>query len=136
MYLSGFCNRPLVFTLLGIGLLVWACKTTQSKENIIDEARELAIDKLGNDIESFPNSTEEYNLYVQKTNSSNTSHVLKFLIIETTANNIILEQSFAPGYVKWVAEFSIEILSVPGNIKETENLSDYIKIIDVRSIKP
>lgn len=98
----------------------------------MDKARRLAIAKLGTDFESFPNLTEEYILFVQKVNSSHPSHVIKFLVIETTANNIILEQNFVPGYVKWADEFSIEVLSIPGNIKRTENLSDYAKIINVR----
>lgn len=133
---SHFSNRAIVFILLGIGLLAWACKPTQSKECTIDEARELAIGKLGTEIESFPNSTGTYILYIQNPNSSAPTNVHKFIIIEVGANKIVTEQNFVPGYIKWSTEFLLEVLSVPGMIRETESLSDYIKIIDVRSIKP
>lgn len=91
---------------------------------------------LGADIESFPNSKGEYILFKQKGNSSTPTNVLRFVVIQTANNKVVVEQTYAPGYVKWITETSLEVLSVPGTIKESESLSDYIKIIDLRSIKP
>lgn len=95
----------------------------------------IAIDKLGVEIESFPNTTGEYVLYVQRANSSSPTNVLKFLVIEVGTNKIVTEQNFVPGYIKWITEFSLELLSVPGTIKETESLADYTKVINVRTTK-
>jgi hypothetical protein len=135
MYLSHFTDRSVVLVLLTI-VSLWACKTTHSKEQNLDSVKKIALDKLGGEIESFPNSTGTYILYIQSPNSITPTNILKFIIIEVGTNKIVTEQNFVPGYIKWSTEFLLELLSVPGTLRETESLSDYIKIIDVRSIKP
>lgn len=134
MYPSRFPVRCIALVLLSIVLLL-ACKTQQSKGQNPDQLKMIAIDKLGVEIESFPNTTGEYVLYVQRANSSSPTNVLKFLVIEVGTNKIATEQNFVPGYIKWITEFSLELLSVPGTIKETESLADYTKVINVRTTK-
>lgn len=135
MCLSHFSHRSVVLVLLSI-LLLWACKTTHSKGQNPDSVNKIAGDKLGTDIESFPNSTEEYILYVQKTNSSSPTNILKFIVLEVGTGKVATEQSFAPGYVKWITETSIEVFSVPGTIRKNEDLSDYKKTINILNINP
>jgi len=135
MYFFHFSNK-FAFTLLVVILFVSGCKITQSNGQDLDQVKKVAIELLGNDIDSFPNSTGAYILYVQKANSSTPTRVSKFIIIEVSTKKIITEHNFIPGYVKWSTEYTLELLSVPGMIKETESISDYIKTIDVRSIKP
>lgn len=131
---SHFTNRAIVLVLMST-VLVWACKITRSNGQDPDPAKKIATEILGSDIESFPNSTGEYLLFIQKGNFSHATNALRFLVIHNTNNKVVVEQSFVPGYVKWITETSLEVLSVPGTIKETETLSNYIKIIDIRSNK-
>lgn len=133
MYLARFCNQHIVIILFGIGLLVGACKSTQPKENTMDEAWRLASNKLGEEIESYSNATREYTLFIQKRTSPSATNSVRFLIIHLDNNEVVVEQSFTPGYVKWISNSSIEVLSVPGVIKENKNLTDYIKIIEIKT---
>lgn len=55
------------------------------------------------------------------------------MVVQTPENKIVLEQNFIPGYAKWITDSSIEVLSVPGTIGKNENLSDYKKVIVIRS---
>jgi len=127
--------KYLLFTLINTSLFLYGCKTTFSKDQDNDIIRKIAIDKLGNAIDSHPNSTGEYILYIQKTNSLNTSNYLKLLVINVSDHRVIHEQSFNPGYAKWINDSSIEVLSVPGTIRKNENLSDYKKIINIANQK-
>jgi hypothetical protein len=118
----------LLLTTLSLTALLCGCKTTLPKDPGV-EIHQIVTGKLGSAYDSIPNSTGAYMLYVQKTATPN-NHV-KFLVIQIASQKVVTEQSFNPGYAKWITDSSIEVLSVPGMIRENESLSDYKKIINI-----
>lgn len=124
-------DRQFLFIAIASALSLHSCKTTPPAT--VKDVQGVAVEKLGQDIESFPNATGQYILFVQKPTNSPTA--LKFIVIDTRTREVIEAQSFMPGHVKWVTEDSLEVLNVPGMVKSTETLSSYIKVIHLRRPK-
>lgn len=112
-----------------VTLLPFSCKTVHPGGK--DTARATAVKKLGEDIEAMPNASGQYILFTQKLNSS-ASGVLRFMVIALNGD-IIEEQDYMPGYVKWVTETSLEVLSMPGMAKTTDDPSRFVKVIHLRT---
>ena len=128
-------NRLMDYSILIVlvGLSITTCRPVQPAGRTNESTLNIATARLGKEIETYPNSTEEYLLCLQ--NGDAQSILRKFLIIRTSDSSVLLEDSFSPGYVKWKSKTSIEVLSVPGILKENESLSDFVKIIDISSAK-
>ncbi|MEQ1585013.1 MAG: hypothetical protein ABL895_03985 [Cyclobacteriaceae bacterium] len=124
--------QQIVVISIAVGMV--ACKTLSNGQND-DPIKKLAISKLGTDFETFKSPQGEYFLFVQSVKDLSASQSSKFLVVQAAGKQIILEQSFIPGYVKWIGDTTIEFLNVPGILKENENISDYKKIIDVQFYK-
>jgi hypothetical protein len=114
---------------IGAVLCLFSCKATPPLT--VNQARSLAEEKLGQEVESYANSTGQYILFVQKPTTSPTA--LRFIVIHVVSQAIVETQTFMPGHVKWVTENSLEVLSVPGIVKSSEDLSRYIKIVHLRT---
>ena len=108
------------------------CKTASPHKQKFEVTKKIATDKLGSDVEWVPNSTGEFFLVIQKPNSSSTTNILKLIIVARNGE-VLAEQSFIPGYAKWITKSSVEVLSSPGTLKESETLANYIKIIEITS---
>jgi hypothetical protein len=132
-----FSNPVKAFILLVFGALFLgsSCKSTTAQEKQQKQAKEIALEKLGATIDEYPNSTGSHTLFVQRENPTNTPFRLKFMVIKIAISLVVLEDSFAPGYIKWVSESTLEILSVPGTIRENEDMRNYTKTIDIHSSK-
>lgn len=117
--------------LLGVLALI-SCKSAQPSG--ADETKKIATEKLGEEVDSFPNSTGKYMLFVQKPQPT-ASRALKFIVVESSTREVVETQTFIPGYVKWVTEYSLEVLSVPGTLKSNDDLSKHRKVITIRSPK-
>ena len=133
MYQIQSIKKPWLLVLVSTLLLFGGCKSSLTNE---DAVYKMATTKLGSEIDSIPSSTGEYILFIQKANSLNASNHLKFLVISVAQHKVMLEQSFNPGYAKWITDSSIEVLSVPGVIQENEDLSRYKKIININPSNP
>ena len=127
--------RTLFFALVSVLIFLCSCKSANTQGQEWNQAKKTAIAKLGNEIDLFPNSAGTYVLYIQKPYNPNPLNVLMFIIVQTSDNEVVYEKTFVPGYVKWITDSTIEILSVPGSIKENEGLSDFKRIIDIRANK-
>lgn len=128
-------KRILFLALVSVLVSLCACKSANTQSQLRDQAKLIATTKLGDEIDVYPNSAGSYILYIQKPYNPNPLNVLKFIIVQTSDNEVVYEKAFVPGYVKWFTDSSIEILSVPGSIKENEDLSKYKRIIDIRANK-
>ncbi len=117
--------------LLLTGLLIFACKSATVSQS---QTEKIAQEKLGTDLVVESNSSGDYILYMQA-NSQTQVQALRFIVIEVKSEKVVVEKSYLPGYVKWASEYSIEWLDRPGMIKPEEQLSDYVKRLDVRSQK-
>lgn len=118
--------------LLLIGLLILACKPVSVSQS---QAEKIVQEKLGADLIVELNSIGDYALYKQRDTQQQNIQILKFLVIEVKSGKIVLEKSYSPGYVSWASVYTIEWLDKPGMIKPEEQLSDYVKQLDVRKQK-
>lgn len=87
---------------------------------------------MGEDIDSWPNEGGQYILFSQRPNNS-ASGKIKFVVVDVTTKKVIEQRSFTPGYVKWVTNASLEVLSMPGMAKKSEDISKYIQVIQLRT---
>ncbi len=127
----GYSALPMVHALTSFVLVILvACSSAQP----VTDALAVAEKELGKEIDAFPSQTGQYVLYIQRSSSATPHAALRFLVIEKATARIAERQSFMPGYVKWVGEDSVEVLSMPGIVKEGEDLSAYKKVIRIKPI--
>lgn len=127
----GYSALPMVHALTSFVLVILvACSSAQP----VTDALAIAEKELGKEIDAFPSQTGQYVLYIQRSSAATPHAALRFLVIEKATARIAERQSFMPGYVKWVGEDSVEVLSMPGILKEGEDLSKYKKVIRIKPI--
>ncbi len=119
----------MVFIVLEV-IAFTSCKSTQQTDP--DQGLKIARAQLGEEIEAFPNATGKYILYVQKPQAT-ASGARKFIVVQSSTFAVVAAQTFIPGYVKWVTDEALEVLSVPGTLKANDDLSNYKKTIPIRS---
>lgn len=115
-----------------IGLVVLACKTGVIPDSDSIALETIAQEKLGEEVTSTVNQTEEYILFVQKINPTSLQPV-RFIVLEIKTQQVVLQKEFKPGYVKWSGDYQIEWLDQPGMIKPEETLSSYVQFAIVRT---
>jgi len=120
---------------VSVATLMCGCKTTVQKQQHPEDAKTIAISKLGSSIESFKSPDGLYELFVQQPTDSPMKQPLKFLVIQINTNKVVMEKSFMAGYVKWIDDTTLELLDMPGIIRGDEDLTDYKKIIEVAHYK-
>lgn len=108
-----------------------SCKSNQPAGKT-DDLQQLVREKLGPDFESIPNTTNEYVLFVKRIRDEEDRQANRFIIVELSTASLVDDKLYIPGYVKWKSTYEVEYLSMPGIIKENEDLTDYIKILPVR----
>lgn len=122
----------LLLSLIFSGLI--GCKVKQQIQET-NTPFEIATQKLGAQLDSFPNSSGQFILYVQQENIQHPTRMLSAVVIEVKTQRIVAEESFIPGYVKWVDESTLELLNAPGMVKAGEDLSSYRRKINLSSLK-
>ncbi len=129
----GYRAFPMVHMLISFVLLILvACSSAQPVTEA--DALGLAEKELGKEIDAFPSQTGQYVLFIQRSSTATPHAALRFLVIEKATARIAERQSFLPGYVKWVGEDSLEVLSMPGILKEGEDLSRHKRVIRIKPI--
>lgn len=113
------------------------CAIGQQKQIIQFEKYNL-YQRLGNEIDSLPNSSRQFMLYVQRTNLAARNRIVKAIVIEVSSKKIVSDFSYTPGYCKWKSETEIEVFNAPGMIQKEEDISKFITTINITSnkIKP
>lgn len=115
-------------------LLCIGCASGQQKQVTQSEKVNL-FKRLGNDIDSIPNTSGQFVLYVQKINLTARNPVVKAIVLEVSTNQIVSEFSYTPGYSKWKTETEIEVFNAPGTIRKEEDVSKFITVIQLKSNK-
>ncbi|NJN42388.1 MAG: hypothetical protein HC811_09370 [Flammeovirgaceae bacterium] len=96
-----------------------------------ETAAEISKERLGDNFESFLNETGEFLLCVQNTSQSTINGTLRFVVIDVTHGQVVVEKIFRPGYVRWHSKQQLELQDLPGIAKENEDPSTYIKLIQI-----
>ena len=119
----------LIWRLWLLSSLVIACSSIKSPN--IEQVKTLI--KLGDQYTETLSPSRNYTLYVQS--GEYLTQPAKFIVLKNPSSELILENSFFPGYVKWISEEELEVLSVPGTLQKDEDLANYKKIIRVEKSK-
>ncbi|MFN7261889.1 MAG: hypothetical protein ACK5TU_18490 [Cyclobacteriaceae bacterium] len=120
--------KYLLFVFISLGFV--GCKTKQQAQTA-NNPLSIAQQKLGNRVDSFPNSSGQYILYVQQQDIKYPTKIIGAIVIETNTGKVLTEESFSPGYIRWIDESSLELLNIPEMIKAGEDLSLYTKKIKI-----
>lgn len=123
--------NKLALTLLLITLFL-NCKS--SKKSVEPSSRGSQAEKSEILYNITPNESGDYILYTQQQDNASTSRVT-FYVIDATSKQKLIEKSIRPGYVKWIDRHTIEFLDVPGMVAANEDLSIYIKKININELK-
>jgi hypothetical protein len=111
-------------------MLVFSC-ANQQKVTKKSEKENLIVAKLGKNITREENETKTHVLYVQKTQGDHPARIFNYVVERKSDKKIVLEGSFQMGYVKWITNSSIEVLSLPSLTEQGE--SKYKKVFSVKS---
>ncbi|MCI0751177.1 MAG: hypothetical protein L0Y35_05010 [Flammeovirgaceae bacterium] len=106
------------------------CKSSEKQDTNTYE--EIAKGELGEEVHFEFNQAKSYVLCTQKTEASS---ILKYLVIRLNDYHILKRGSYNPGYIKWINNSELELLNVPGIIKEGQNLSDFKQLIKLETPK-
>ncbi len=120
--------RYLLFVFISLGFV--GCKTKQQAQTA-NNPLSIAQQKLGDRVDSFPNSSGRYILYVQQQDIKYPTKIIGAIVIETNTGKVLTEESFSPGYIRWIDESTLELLNIPEMIKAGEDLSLYTKKIKI-----
>lgn len=121
----------LIWRLWLLSNLVLACSSIRSPNT--EQIKTLVVSKLGDQYTETLSPSGNYTLYVQSADSH--TQPVKFIVLKISSSEVILENSFFPGYVKWISEEELEVLSVPGTLQKDEDLANYKKIIRIEKSK-
>lgn len=105
--------------------------TNQQKVIHQTEKENLVIAKLGEDVISEENETKTHVLYVQKFQGDHPTRSYNYVVERKSDKKIVLEGSFQMGYVKWITNSSIEVLSLPSLTEQDE--SKFKKVFSITS---
>jgi hypothetical protein len=120
--------KYLLFVFISLGFV--GCKTKQQAQTA-NNPLSIAQQKLGDRVDSFPNSSGRYILYVQQQDIKYPTKIIGAIVIETNTGKVLTEESFSPGYIRWIDESTLELLNIPEMIKAGEDLSLYTKKIKI-----
>lgn len=117
-------------------LLLCHCKSTQLSAQS-PTLEQVIREKVGGEASTESNKTDTYILAKEAPDTSGTgSHACKFVVIRKKDHAVMVEGKYSNGYVKWVTDNSIEVLSVPGKVQWNQDLSPYKRQIIIEGIKP
>ncbi len=85
--------------------------------------------KLGNNTSFTENGSKTHILYQQKPQGDHVNRHYKYVVVNKSTNQIVLEGDYQLGYVKWLTDNSIEVLSLPSLAEQDE--SKFKKVISV-----
>lgn len=126
----------LVFFCLILVFSQCAKKTSNSTSQMkIDSValNKLIENELGPLVEKLPNKSNTYLLvYKLKAVSENFS---SYAVFEVASGKVVKKGNYSPGYIRWLDDAAIELLSVPGTIQSAKNLEDFKQIISIENEK-
>lgn len=123
-----FFLAAIVFTILG-------CASGQ-KPKAVQTVEDNPYFQLGNQLDSVPNSSRQFVLFVQKHDLTARNPSIKAVVVETKSKKIVATFSYVPGYCKWISEAEIEVYNAPGIMRKEEDISKYITIVKVKAKNP
>ncbi len=123
---------PFFFVTIVLHSVFFSCASQPKATNPLKEQGVIAS-KLGNNITTEENTDKTHLLLKQKPEGENVARVYKYIVVRKSDNQIVLEGTYQLGYVKWINDSQIEVLSLPSVTEQDE--SKYKKVLSVLSQK-
>lgn len=115
----------------GSVLLAVSCKSAASAT---DQVLTAARQELGADVDVQKSPEGTYYLCVEPQKPASMPQALRFVVIDTSTLKILLKDSFLPGFVRWSGNATLEVLSMPGTLKNGEDIANYVRKIEIHPI--
>jgi hypothetical protein len=122
---------PLI--LFCIALVLVQCKSNLAQSRKTYDS--LIVAKIGKPFQAEINSAKTYSL-VHATDSGQNPAELKYIVIKLEDNKVALEGKYNKGgYVRWLNDTMIEVLSIPKHITTVTDTALYKKQIFLEEIR-
>ena len=98
-----------------------------------DSYRQLAVSKLGDNLQYLPNADGNYMLCVHevKGTSLQPANQITYLVIRVSDNAIVHESKFTGGQVGWFSKQEIEVYRTPGIMQKGETDANYTTLYNI-----
>lgn len=97
--------------------------------------KKLISENIGADYSTTLNESKTFILCVQNIPPTKVGRIYaKYMVVELTNNHIAVKGKFINGHCKWNDDSAIEVVDMPGTIKENQ-ASDFKKIISIKKPK-
>jgi hypothetical protein len=112
--------KKIIFTtnIVVLSFLFSCASQPKVKKQPVNE--NLVAFKLGTNTSSQENENHTHILYTQKPDGDNAARIYKYAVVSKSDNKIVLDGSYKLGYVKWISNFQIEVLSLPSLTEQDE----------------
>jgi hypothetical protein len=126
-------RSPKWFTI--VLFIAFQCKSIDSASDPEKELHKLFTDNVGVDYNTVLNTSKTFILCVQNIPVTKVGKIyVNYLVVELTGNRIAAKGKFINGHCQWNDDSSIEVVDMPGAIKENQS-SDFKKIISIKNPK-
>ncbi|HOX84090.1 MAG TPA: hypothetical protein PLJ60_18830 [Chryseolinea sp.] len=129
------CSPSSIWTLVAI-VLMFQCRAVDSNEKQEKELQKLITKTIGTAYDSILNESKSFILCVQNVpeNKIGTMYT-NFLVIDLKTNIIVERGKYLHGHCKWINDSAIEVIDMPGTIKENQSSSDFRRVIVINQPK-
>lgn len=100
-----------LITYIIASILILGCKTSAQSNSHQNDLETFVSQKLQGESEIKYNATKTFALCYEKRQGDHIKRVFRYFIVKIADNRIIEEGSFSSGYVKWISNDTIEVVS-------------------------
>ena len=125
--------RIIPIVLLLIALLFIQCKSNQAQARKTYDS--LVVAKVGRPFEEKINAAKTYSL-AHAGDAGQSAPEFKYVVIKLENNEVVLEGKFnRGGYVRWINDTMIEVLSIPKHITSVSDTALYKEQVFLEEIR-
>lgn len=114
-----------------------ASKNNNTAQNGKDGYKELAVEKLGDNVTYTMNEDESFVLCVSeiKGTTQQPRNMLSYMVINMKDNSTVLEDKIDGGSVNWVNDTELEVFRTPGIMRNDQTRDDYTTVYNIKTGK-
>jgi hypothetical protein len=131
-----YFNAPSTKWLIAVLFVALHCKSVDSASDPEKELQKLLVDNVGRDYTTVLNASKTFILCIQNIPATKVGKIyVNYLVVELANNRIAVKGKFLNGHCQWNNDSSIEVVDMPGAIKENQSSLDFKKIISIKNPK-
>ena len=130
---SDFPLHKWILVILFIGIQCKAVDTSQQQDA---QLKKLVEENIGTDYNKVFNESKMFALYIQNIPAAKigTTYV-NFIVVELKNNRLAEKGKFLYGHCVWLDPSSLEVVDMPGALKENQQPSEFKRIIVIKESK-